>query len=117
MRAVHQAVRQIRHHVGTAYATARHHAQRLDQGFNLASRVFEAARPILKDNAPAYEQKAPRGAAQANESYDQMRGGRRGLALARKGACQEVGGHLEHARPLSRCLGKEGFDAHLHHFT
>jgi hypothetical protein len=67
-------VRQIRHHVGTAYATARHYAQRLDQGVNLASRVFAAARPILKYIAPVYEQKAAKGAAQAKESYDQMRG-------------------------------------------
>ena len=74
MRALHQAVRQIRHHVGTAYATARHYAQRLDQGVNIASRVFAAARPILKDIAHAYEQKAAKGAAQARESYDQMRG-------------------------------------------
>ena len=73
MRALHQAVRQIRHHVGTAYATAWHYAQRLDQGVNLASRVFAAARPILKDIAPAYEQKASKGAAQAKGSYDQMR--------------------------------------------
>ncbi len=74
MRALHQAVRQIRHHVGTAYATARHYAQRLDHGVNLASRVFAAARPILKDIAPAYEQKASKGAAQVRDSYDQMRG-------------------------------------------
>ena len=74
MRALHQAVRQIRHHVGTAFATARHYAQRLDHGVNLVSRVFAAARPILKDIAPAYEQKAATGAAQAKESYDQMRG-------------------------------------------
>jgi hypothetical protein len=74
MRALHQAVRQIRHHVGTAYATARHYAQRLDHGVNLASRIFAAARPILKDIAPAYEQKAAKGAAQAKGSCDQMRG-------------------------------------------
>ena len=74
MRALHQAVRQIRHHVGSAYATARHYAQRLDQGVNLASRVFAAARPVLKDIAPVYEKKAAMGAAQAKESYDQMRG-------------------------------------------
>ena len=74
MRALHQAVRQIRHHVGTAYATARHYAQRLDQGVNPASRVFAAARPLLKDIAPAYEQKAAKGAAPAKESYDQVRG-------------------------------------------
>ena len=29
---------------------------------------------MLKDIAPAYEQKAAKGAAQAKESYDQMRG-------------------------------------------
>jgi len=52
----------------------RHYAQRLDQGVNLASRVFEAARPILKDIAPAYEQKAVKAAKGAAESYDQMRG-------------------------------------------
>ena len=89
MRALHQAVRQIRHHVGTAYATARHYAQRLDHGVNLASRVFAAARPILKDITPAYEQKASKVAAQAKESYDQMRGGvvdlhSRGQAHAKK---------------------------------
>ena len=74
MRALHQAVRQIRHHAGNAYATVRHYANRLDQGVNLASRVFAAARPVLKDIAPAYEQKAANGAAQAKESDDQMRG-------------------------------------------
>ena len=71
----HNAARQIRHHVRAAYATARHYAQRLDQGVSLASRVFAAARPVLKDIAPAYEQTASKGAAQAEESYDQMRGG------------------------------------------
>ena len=74
MRALHQAVRQIRHHAGNAYATVRRYAHRLDQGVNLASRFFAAARPVLKDIAPAYEQKAAKGAAQAKESYDQMRG-------------------------------------------
>ena len=89
MRALHQAVRQIRHHVGTAYATARHYAQRLDHGVNLASRVFEAARPILKDIAPAYERKAVKAAKGASDSYDAMRGDvvdlhSRGQAHARK---------------------------------
>ena len=74
MRALHQAVRQIRNHASNAYATVRHYAHRFDQGVNLASRVFAAARPVLKDIAPAYEQKASKGAAQAKESYDQMRG-------------------------------------------
>ena len=55
MRALQQAVRQIRHHVGTAYATAWHYAQRFDQGVNLASRFYAAARPVLQVIAPAYE--------------------------------------------------------------
>ena len=67
-------MRQIRHHVGTAFATARHYAQRFDRGVNLASRVFEAARPNLKNIAPAYEKKAVKAAKGAAESYDQMRG-------------------------------------------
>ena len=74
MRALHQAVRQIRHHASNAYQTVRHYAQRFDQGVNLASRVYAAARPVLKDIAPAYEAKASKGTAQAKESYDQMRG-------------------------------------------
>ena len=74
MRALHQAVRQIRHHAGNAYTAVRHYAHRLDQGVNLASRVFVAARPVLKEIAPAYEKKAAKGAAEAWESYDQMRG-------------------------------------------
>ena len=74
MRALHHAVRQNRHHAGNAYATVRHYAQRFDQGVTLASRVFAAARPVLKDTASAYEKKASKGAAQAKESYDQMRG-------------------------------------------
>ena len=73
MRALHQAVRQIRHHASNAYQTVRHYAQRFDQGVNLASRVFEAARPILKDIAPAYERKAVKAAKGASESYDAMR--------------------------------------------
>ena len=74
MRALHHAVRQIRHHAGNVYATVRHYAQRFDQGVNLAWRVFAAARPVLEDIAPAYEKKVSKGAAQAKESYDQMRG-------------------------------------------
>ena len=74
MRALYQAVRHIRHHVGTAYAAARHYAQRLDLGVNLAARVSAAARLVLKDIAPAYEQKASKGAARAKESYDSLRG-------------------------------------------
>ena len=63
MRVLHQAVRQIRHHVGTAYATVRPYAHRSDSGVNLASRAFAVPRSILKDIAPAYEQKAAKGAA------------------------------------------------------
>ena len=74
MRALQQAVRQIRHHASNAYQTVRHYAQRFDQGVNLASRVFEAARPILKDIAPAYESKAVKAAKGASERHDQMRG-------------------------------------------
>ena len=74
MRALHHAVRQIRDHADTPYATVRHYAQRFDQGVNIASRALAIARPILKDIAPAYEKKASKGAAQAKESYDQMRG-------------------------------------------
>ena len=46
-------------------ATAMRYAHRLEQGVNLASRVFAAARLALEEIAPAYEQKASRGAAQA----------------------------------------------------
>ena len=74
MQVLHQAVRQIRNHIGNAYATARHYAHRLDRGVNLASRFISAARPILKDIAPAYEQKASKDAARAKESYDLLRG-------------------------------------------
>ena len=74
MRVLRQAVRQISHHVGAAYATTRHYAQRLDHGVKLAARVFAAARLVLKDIAPASRQKASRGAAQAKESYDSLRG-------------------------------------------
>ena len=96
-RTFHPAARQIRHHVGTAYAAARHYAQRLDQGVNFASRIFAAARPVLKNVAPAYEQKALRGAVQAKESYDQMRGDvvdmhSRGQAHAKKLRCSEYAG-------------------------
>ena len=73
-RALHHAARQIRHHVGTAVATASHYAQWLDHGVNLASRVFAAARPVLEDIAPAYQKKASRGAAQAAEYHNQKRG-------------------------------------------
>ena len=88
-RALHDAARQIRYHVGTAYAIARHYAQRLDQGLNLVSRVFATACLVLKVNAPAYEQKASTGAAQAKESYDQIGGNvvdlhNRGQAHAKK---------------------------------
>ena len=60
MRALHQAVRQIRHHAGNAYATVRHYTQRFDLGVNLASRVYAAARPVLQDIAPAYEKGSER---------------------------------------------------------
>ena len=55
-------------------ATARHYGQRLDQDVSLASRIFATARLVLKDIAPAYEQNASRGATQAAESYNEMKG-------------------------------------------
>ena len=67
-------MRQIRHHVANAYATARHYAAILDQCVNVAARVYAAARPVFKDIAPSYEQKASKSASQAKESYDSTRG-------------------------------------------
>ena len=89
-RALRHAARRIRHHVGTAMATARHYARWLDQGVNLAPRFFAAARPMLKDIAPAYEQKASKGAAQTKKSYDQMRGDV--VDLHNRGRCNEYAG-------------------------
>ena len=94
-RALHHAARQIRHHVGAVVTTARHYAQRLDLGVNLASRVFAAAHLVLKDIAPAYEQKASKGAAPAKESYSQMKGGYRGPARSRAGPREKAGRRSE----------------------
>ena len=71
---------------------------------NLASRVISAARPILKDIAPAYEQKASKGAAQAKESYDSLRGDVVDLHNRGTDPCEKIGRHLEYVRPLSDCL-------------
>ena len=66
--------RTVRHHIGNAYSTARHFAHRLDAGVQLASRVYKAAAPVLKDVAPMFEATASKGVAQAKGSYDTLRG-------------------------------------------
>ena len=66
--------RQVRHHIGTAYATARHFAHRLDQGVQVASKVYAAAAPAIRDFAPELEKRATRGVTQAKGSYDTLRG-------------------------------------------
>jgi hypothetical protein len=66
--------RTVRHHIGTAYATGRHYAHRIDQGVQLASKVYAAAAPVIKDVAPMFEAKASKGVAQAKGSYDILRG-------------------------------------------
>ena len=64
----------VRHHIGNAYSTARHYARKIDQGVQMASKVYAAAAPIIKDVAPMFEAKASKRVAKAKESYDSLRG-------------------------------------------
>ena len=66
--------RQVRHHVGTAYTHVRNFAHKIDQGVQLASKVYAATAPAIRDFAPEFEKKASRGVAQAKGSYDTLKG-------------------------------------------
>ena len=66
--------RQVRHHVGTVYAHVRNFAHKLDQGVQLASKVYAAAAPAIRDFASEIETKVSRGVTQAKGSYDSMEG-------------------------------------------
>ena len=66
--------RQVRHHVGSAYAQARNFAHKLDQGVQVASKVYALAAPAIRDFAPEIEKKVSRGVTQAKGAYDTLKG-------------------------------------------
>ena len=94
----HHVARQVRHHIGTAYAHARHFASTVDRGINLASRVYAAANPVLRDVAPELEKRVTAGVVQAKSSYDQMRGD--AVSIHDRGAA-----HAERLRGIPGMLG------------
>ena len=49
--------RQVRHHVGSAYAQVRNFAHKLDQGVQVASKVYALAAPAIRDFASEIEKK------------------------------------------------------------
>ena len=66
--------RQVRHHIGTAYAHARHFAGQVDQGIHIASKIYAAANPILRDITPELEKRVTKGVVQARGEYDALKG-------------------------------------------
>ena len=66
--------RQVRHHVGSAYAQVRNFAHKLDQGVQVASKVYALAAPAIRDFAPEIEKRVSQGVTQAKGSYDSMKG-------------------------------------------
>ena len=65
--------RQVRHHIGSAYAQARHFASSVDRGIQLASRVYAAANPVLQDLAPQLEKRVSGSIVRGKAEYDAMR--------------------------------------------
>ena len=66
--------RQVRHHVGSAYAQVRNFAHTLDRGVQVASKVYALAAPAIRDFAPEIEKKVSRGVTQAKGAYDTLKG-------------------------------------------
>ena len=66
--------RQIRHHVGNAYNQVRNFAHKVDSGVHLASKVYAAVAPAIRDFAPEVEKQATKSVAQAKSSYDSLKG-------------------------------------------
>ena len=73
-RSFSHVARQVRHHVGSAYAQVRNFAHKLDQGVQVASKVYALAAPALRDFAPEIEKRVSRGATQAKGAYDTLKG-------------------------------------------
>ena len=66
--------RQVRQHVGSAYAQVRNFAHTLDRGVQVASKVYALAAPAIRDFAPEIEKKVSRGVTQAKGAYDTLKG-------------------------------------------
>ena len=66
--------RQVRNHVGSAYAQVRNFAHTLDRGVQVASKVYALAAPAIRDFAPEIEKKVSRGVTQAKGAYDTLKG-------------------------------------------
>ena len=66
--------RQIRHHVGNAYNRVRDFAHKVDTGVHLASKVYAAVAPAIRDFAPQVEKRASKAVTHAKSSYDSLKG-------------------------------------------
>jgi hypothetical protein len=66
--------RQVRSHTGNAYHQVRNFAHKVDSGVQLASKVYAAVAPAIRDFAPEIEKRASKGVTQARSSYDSLKG-------------------------------------------
>jgi hypothetical protein len=66
--------RQVRSHIGNAYHHVRNLAHKVDAGVQVASKVYAAVAPAIRDFAPEVEKRASKSVAQAKSSYDSLKG-------------------------------------------
>ena len=66
--------RQVRSHIGNAYHQVRNFAHKVDAGVQVASKVYAAVAPAIRDFAPEVEKRASKSVAQAKSSYDSLKG-------------------------------------------
>ena len=73
---IRQAAGRVRGHIQHAYSTARHWGSMLDQGVQVASKIYSAAqrvRPVLQDYAPKVEKRVTGGLRAVKGEYDNIR--------------------------------------------
>ena len=70
---IRQAAGRVRGHIQHAYSTARHWGSMLDQGFQVASKVYSAVQPALQEYAQQVEKRVSGGVRAVKGEYDNIR--------------------------------------------
>ena len=70
---IRNAAVKVRGHMQDAYSTARHWGRTIDAGVQIASKLYGAVQPALKDYAPQMEKVATRSVRAVKGEYDSIR--------------------------------------------
>ena len=63
----------VRGHIQDTYATAKHWGQKIDSGVRIASKIYGAIQPALRDYAPAAEKTISSNVRAVKGEYDSIR--------------------------------------------